>query len=246
MSKKQITGKDGKKYTVSDQNPWYRKKSIWFSVIGALVILFTLANIYSAHTTSEANDQDNYKSAISDTSSSEPSPSSSSKQSESKDEPGTTTGKLSDNTAYTMIDSKKYSPKTADTTWKSGNLSIKNVYIVKTKPFKYYDGESSKKINGIVIISYSYKSGEDVTLYDGQSKLSTSDGQQVDVDNDDSKDIGDIDKGVTKKGESVFLLENMSDASKISSVRWRFDASPQNKDDDDILHSFDFQIPLKS
>lgn len=244
MPKKQITDENGKKFTVVEQLPWYKRKVVWISIAGALILIFTLINVYSTHTTGEASNQDSSATASSASSSDESQTSSSAKEQDSKS--STTTGKLSDDTTYTLVDSKKYLPKITDTSWKSGSLSIKNVYITKTKPFKYSDGEGSKTINGMVVLSYSYKSGEDVQLFDGQSKLSTNDGQQVDIDSSDSKDISDIDKGVTKQGEAVFLLENMSDVKKINNIRWRFDASPQNDDDDDILHSFDFQIPLKS
>jgi len=114
----------------------------------------------------------------------------------------------------------------------------------KTKSFSYDDGDGSKDYNGLIQVNYTYKATSDGTLYDDQTVLSTSDGQQVDVDSEDSTIVGDINSGVTKKGTAIFFMPN-SDYGQVTSVRLKIDAIPQSDDSAD-MHTFDMTVPLRT
>lgn len=55
------------------------------------------------------------------------------------------------------------------------------------------------------------------------------------------KNIGDINSGVSKDGEAFFFIPTYS---KLSSIRWKFDAEDTANNDAD-LKKFDITIPLE-
>ncbi len=148
---------------------------------------------------------------------------------------------LNDGTKVTVTKVNWYKPNSAST-W-NGTLKITEIDVAKTNPFSYDDGDGDTTCEGMIQVHYSYNATADVTLFDDQAVLSTSDGQQADVDSDDSRDIGDINSGVTKKGVSVFFFQK-SNIDKVTSIRLKADAAPQDINSDDT-HTFDITVPLE-
>lgn len=149
---------------------------------------------------------------------------------------------LDDGTNVEKISSTTYSPEISDNSWGNGELYISKAYVAKTESFTYENND----YEGIIGIRYSFDAKKDSTIFDGQSKLSTSDGQEalraLDMPIGVSTDISDIDSGVSKNGEQYFFI---SDFSKPASIRWRFSAEDRNNDDAD-MKDFDITIPLKN
>lgn len=149
---------------------------------------------------------------------------------------------LSDGTKVQSTNAITYKPKFTDSSWRGGKLNVKAITVRKTEPFDYYDGDTTTTMHGVVVIRFTYQAQQDVTLFDDQAKL-TADNQQVDIDSDDSEPIDDINSTVNKTGYNAFLFHTLKDVNDIKSIRWQFDATPQDDDNDD-LHSFDFNINL--
>lgn len=80
-------------------------------------------------------------------------------------------------------------------------------------------------------------------MFDDQAVLNTSDGQQIDVDSIDSKDIDEINEGTTKKAILLFMVPKISKTNQFSSIRLKFDINP---DDSSDFHTYDMTMPLKS
>lgn len=148
---------------------------------------------------------------------------------------------LSDGTKITTTHMKWFNVNQHES-W-NGNLHITRVTVSTTKPFSYDGDDGTVTCRGFIQVDYSFTASSDITLYDDQTVLSTSDGQQTTVDSTDSTMVGDINKGVTKKGVASFFLPK-SDINTIATIRLKLDVVPQDINSDD-LHTFDITIPLE-
>lgn len=84
---------------------------------------------------------------------------------------------------------------------------------------------------------------EDMTIYADQAVLNTSDGQQINIDAEDSKLGEDVNVGSTRKSTMVFMIPKMTKTDQFSSIRLKMDAAPQDDDSAD-MHTYDATVQL--
>lgn len=110
MSKKKITGEDGKEYVVKEKKPWYKKWWIW--VLAIIVIIFLLSMFGSSDddssTTSSTTSSKNSRTSSSKNSSTASSETSNSEKSESTDKDDDTGSASSYNATEGENNAEKY------------------------------------------------------------------------------------------------------------------------------------------
>lgn len=247
MSKKVIKGEDGKEYVVKEHKKWYKHWSLWIAFI-VLVLIFVGG--YTAY--SNYQYQQDYKATRKYEASDHEDDSNSSESSSDTNNSDSSTGsdkkvELSDGTEVHITNSQSFSTNYGDNTYRGSDLEFTSVTVGTTHPFVYNDIDNGNtKEHGYIAISEKYTAGsEDMTLFDDQAVLNTSDGQQINVDSDDGQSIDDINSGATKKATLLFMVPNLKKTDQFSSIRLKMDAEPQN-DDSSSLHTYDVTIPLNA
>ena len=244
MSKKTIKGEDGKTYVVKTKNTkkWYKR---WYTWTGLVVLIAAISGggyAYHVHRVNEefANVQI-VPASSSDSSSSDDEDESSTDTNSNDSDDSTIT--LSDGTEVDVKKQEVFDPQYGDTSFGGSDLEVTAVTVGTAEPFTYTDDDDNDTdAEGFVAVRYSYTAGKDSTMFDDQAVLNTSDGQQIDVDSMDSKDIDQINSGATKKAMLVFMVPKISKTSQFSSIRLKFDVNP---DDSTDFHTYDMTMSLK-
>lgn len=246
MSKKVIKGEDGKEYVVKERKKWYKGWPFWSGVV---VLLAIIGGGYAAYShyqyeqdyqaTQNAKNDDEVSDSDTDSSSS----SDTNKSAESND---TQTAELLDGTKVHIKSTQSYSTNYGDTTY-GGDLEFTSVTVGTTKPFTYDDDDNGDTTeHGYIAVKEKYTAGsEDMTLFDDQAVLNTSDGQQINIDSDDSQLVDDVNAGATKRATLIFMVPNITKTNQFSSIRIKMDAAPQNLDSSS-MHTYDATIQLNA
>jgi len=245
MSKKTIKGEDGKTYVVKEPNTskWYKR---WYTWVGAVVLVAVISGGAVAYHSHQEAEQASNVTAVLKSSSSESENSSSSEDTNSEQTSDSDTNdgekdiELSDGTNVHVKESQAFSANYGDTSYHGADLEATNVTVGKTKSFTYDDIDNGNTTeHGYIAIKTKYTAGsDDMTLYDDQAVLNTSDGQQINIDAEDSNLIGDVNAGATKKATLVFMIPDISKTDQFTSLRLKVDAAPQDDDSAD-MHTYD-------
>lgn len=217
MSKKTITGEDGKTYTVKEKKAWYKKWWVW--IIAIIIIL-----IIGASMGGSSSDDSSSSSKEATT-----------KQTKDADDSGTANTKEIpiDNQTAKVINQTSYNPNFTDSSWAGTSVKIDKVTVSKIKPLTDHD-EDDNVYKGVVKVHYVVKPTRDISFYATQGTLNTNDGQQIDANEYTSDDFdGDINKGAEKSGNVVYTLKSLDKVSDIKSLRLKWDASYDTDDIDD-------------
>lgn len=247
MPKKTIKGEDGKTYVVKTPSTkkWYKR---WYTWTGVIVFMICVTGgIIAYHSHQEAEQASNVQavytsSSSSDSGSDDEDSSSDTNSTDSESDDPTLT--LSDGTDVNVKKQQAFNPKYGDTSFRGSDLEVVDVTVATTESFTYTDDDDNETdAEGYIVVRYTYTAGTDSTMFDDQAVLNTSDGQQIDVDSQDSTDIDEINSGATKKGTLVFMVPNISKTNQFSSIRLKFDVNPDNSSD---FHTYDMTMQLKA
>ncbi|ABJ64272.1 hypothetical protein [Levilactobacillus brevis] len=244
MAKKTIKGEDGKLYEVKElkpKNKWYKR---WYTWTGLIVIIAAAsggAYAYHVHQVNEQFANVQTVPASSDDSSSDDE----SSDTNSTDEDSDSSIQLSDGSSINVKETQAYKTSFGDTSYKGTDLEIYNVTTATTDSFTHDDVDTGDTTeHGYIAVDMKYTAGdEDMTIYADQAVLNTSDGQQINIDAEDSKLGEDVNVGSTRKSTMVFMIPKMTKTDQFSSIRLKMDAAPQDDDSAD-MHTYDATVQL--
>lgn len=228
---KKITDENGNEFV--EVKPWYKKWWIW---VIAVVLVFVAIGMIGGGSGSKSSSSSATKSAKTrNTKKSDTTAASSGKQL-----------KLSEDT-FTIESEKDFNPNWTDSSWADSTFSIDKVRVIKIKQQKYYDGDKTYPVQGLIMVHFKIKAGRDISTYPNQGTIITDDGQQIDATMNNSDDYdGEIAKGVTKDGYTTFIFKKMSSASQFKTLRLKWDSNYEtdDMDDDNSDKTFDITINL--
>lgn len=236
--KKTITDADGNVYVES--SPFYKKAWFWIVVAVVVVIGFFIA-IGSNGSDTDSTPATSSKSAkVSNT-----------KQEKDADDTEKTKTKAAtidiDNAKASVLKTLDFKPNYINKDWAPAVVSIDEVKVNKIKPFTDKE-EHNSTYNGIILVHFKIQANQDLNMYPNQATLVTSDGQQVEANMYSSDDYdGEINKGVTKSGTTLFALTTMNSATDLKTLRlkWSGDYDTDNYDDNNSSHDYDITINLQ-
>ncbi|WP_125572829.1 hypothetical protein [Levilactobacillus huananensis] len=247
MAKKTIKGEDGKIYVVKEQTgvKWYGHWYIW---LGITIVIIVIGGVGFAVHQQRLQSQDQGTEAVLESSSSEDSNSSGTDSDSESDTNDSTSDdsdvQLSDGTDVSIKKRQTFKSNYGDTSFNNSDLEVTGVNVATTDIFSYDDDDNGNTSEeGFIAVSLSFTAGADMTLFDGQSVLNTSDGQQINIASMESQKIDDINSGATKKAVLVFFVPHLNKTNQFSSIRLKMDA---DTGDSGTLHTYDITIPLKS
>lgn len=247
MAKKTIKGEDGKTYVVKEQisTKWYGH---WYTWLGLAIVIIAIGGVSFAVHQQRIQSQEQGTEAVLESSASKDSDTADTddeSESDTNDSSSNSSDiQLSDGTDLSIKKRQAFKSNYGDTSFNNSDLEIQGVNVATTDSFSYdddSDGETSEE--GFIAVDLSFTAGSDMTLFDDQAVLNTSDGQQINVASMESKQIDDINSGATKKAVLVFFVPHLNKTNQFSSVRLKIDADPGESRD---WHTYDMTIPLKS
>lgn len=151
-------------------------------------------------------------------------------QNEKKSKKDNSKGKLPDG----VEQFKTYNTNWSDNSWSGVTVKIPDVNVGKFTEPQDINGETAQ---GTIIVNFEISTTDtDINIYPNQSELLTNNGNQIKADliESDSTIGGEYMAGSKKKGQVVFLIENMNDIKEITSLRLKFLGNLANNDTDEI------------
>lgn len=233
MSKKKITGDDGKEYVVKEKKPWYKKW--WFWVLVVILVIFGIGLINGGSDDSASKTTSSKGSAHKTTKAE--------KQPAEKAEKNITV----DYDFYHVVSEKVYKLNYSDTSWNAATVKVDKVTVYKlTHGYKYKSAnDGTFQATGFVRIHLTVSPNRDISAYPAQGTAIFSNGEQHEADSGESWD-GDIAKGAIKSGNVTIPVKDLSSPSSLKSIRFKFDANydTNNMDDDNSNKTYDMTLNI--
>lgn len=228
---KKITDKDGN--TFVEVKPWYKKWWIW--VIAVIIVIFAVGTV-SGGSNSDSSSK-THKASTSKT------------KNTNESNTASTAKKLSlSDDSFTINKETDYNPNYSDSSWTGTKVNINKVRVIKVNTKKYYDGDKTYPVQGIIMVHFKVTPNRDIDFYPTQGTIVVN-GQQVDADQGNSDDFdGQISKGATQTGNVVFVIKKMDNVNSVKSIRLKWDADydTDNYDDDNFSKTYDVTMNLNN
>ena len=233
MSKKQITGQDGKQYTVKVKKPFYKK--VWFWVLAVVIIFIGVGVSGMGSDDSDTTASTKTEAKSHNTTDKEKGSQSAEKASKSV---------AFDDDKLDVKESKQVKLNYSDPSWANTKVTIDKAEVdTLVEPYKYESvDDGTFKVNGVVRLHVAITAGQDIEAYPTQGKA-TLGSEQEEATMDNNWD-GEITNGATKEGWVTIPVKNLNNAT---SARFQFDASydTDDIDDDNAYKTYDIQLDLQ-
>ncbi|KJW12781.1 DUF805 domain-containing protein [Levilactobacillus spicheri] len=228
---------------------WIHKWWTW-CILVLLTILYVFSYNYTGYVTATTTSQaSEFQSTVPDDTASDTTDDTSEDDDSDEDDSSSDDSVMIGDSKIDVSDSQTYDTDYSDSNWAGSTFSIDEITVYETDgTYTQGSGSDKEEFQGVIKIHMNIQAGRDITAYPTQSKLSTNDGQQVDVDSDSDDFDGDLNSGTESDGYLYYVIPNLSDVSDITQIRLKWDAyyDTDDIDDDNDYKTFDATINLNS
>lgn len=152
-----------------------------------------------------------------------------------------------DDHEFSVIDKRTYKPNYEYTKWKGGTIKIYEVKVYKirkTRKFKNYDDEY-KMAQGFMTIYMSINASKNISVDPSGGTVILSNLEECDPEDDYKGFDNDIKAGQTHFGHFKIPIKHLKSISHIRALRFDFDVTAANDNDDSLNKTVGLIVRLR-